>query len=144
MRRILRNYQTRDAREIWQLNNDELGYSFSYEETLTKLERLSQEASHCLLVAEIDGKVVGYIHGNDYEVVYMPSFKNIMGLAVAKEYQNQGIGKALLTALEEWAKDTGAKGVRLVSGGERLAAHQFYERCGYQKKKMQANFRKEF
>lgn len=140
----VRKYQTEDAQSIWELNTKELGYVFSLEETEEKLARLTNNPSHCLLVAEMQGKVVGYIHGNDYEVVYMPSFKNIMGLAVAKDYQHQGIGKSLLMALEQWAKETGAKGVRLVSGGERFATHQFYEKCGYQKKKMQANFRKEF
>lgn len=138
----IRNYQPEDARAIWQLNTNELGYSFSFEETLAKLTMLSQNRSHCILVAQEEREVVGYIHGNDYEVLYMPAYKNILGLAVAKEFQHQGIGKALLQGIEAWAKATGVHGVRLVSGEERKGAHEFYESCGYQKKKMQVNFRK--
>ncbi|MEQ2876371.1 GNAT family N-acetyltransferase [Enterococcus asini] len=74
----------------------------------------------------------------------MPSYKNILALAVAKDYQHQGIGRTLLQGIEQWARTTGAAGVRLVSGEERIEVHEFYAACGYQRKKKQVNFRKEW
>lgn len=68
--------------------------------------------------------------------------KNNMGIAVFSGYHRQGIGRALLQAVENWAKETGASCVRLVSGAERTGAHGFYQRCGYTDGKNQLNFKK--
>jgi GNAT superfamily N-acetyltransferase len=39
-----------------------------------------------------------------------------MGIAVLSDYKKNGIGKMLLSKVEKWAQDTGAYGIRLVSG----------------------------
>lgn len=62
-----------------------------------------------------------------------------MGIAVSADYRRMGIGRALLAKAEEWAIQTGAKGVRLVSGETRTGAHVFYRSCGYSDDKMQVN-----
>lgn len=142
MGQVIRPYQAGDEQGIWQLNTEVLGYAFPYEDTVAKLATLAQDPQHRILVAEVHQQVVGYIHGTQYDVLYAPSYKDIMGLAVAKAYQHRGLGRALLAGIEAWGKETGAAGVRLVSGAERLAAHAFYEGCGYQRKKGQVNFRK--
>lgn len=41
----------------------------------------------------------------------------------------------------KWAKETGASGIRLVSGMERSSAHEFYGHCGYNYGKQQLNFK---
>ena len=61
----------------------------------------------------------------------MAVIKNIMGIAVADSYRKRGVGKALLEGIETWARESGAHGVRLVSGAARTQAHEFYNRCGY-------------
>jgi Predicted acetyltransferase len=58
--------------------------------------------------------------------------------------RRQGVGAKLLHAVEEWAKSTGAAGVRLVSGYSRTGAHRFYEALGYSNRKDQKNFVKYF
>ncbi len=70
--------------------------------------------------------------------------KNIMGIAVNKDYQHRGIGSALLRQVEQWARQTGAAGVRLVSGATRIGAHAFYHQCGYAGDKAQLNLKKMF
>jgi len=68
--------------------------------------------------------------------------KKIMGIAVNKEYQHRGVGRALLRQVEQWARQTGAAGVRLVSGATRTGAHAFYHSCGYGEDKAQLNLKK--
>ena len=133
-----------DAEEIYILNRDEMGYDFSIEQTKEKLIKLLSNSSDKIFVSVIENKVVGYIHANDYDVIYVPHMKNIMGIAVAKDYKHNGIGAALLNAVENWAKQTGASGVRLVSGESRTGAHEFYRYCGYAGEKKQVNFKKIF
>ncbi len=97
------------------------------------------------LLQLLQNAVVGYIHAADYDVVYAPHMKDIMGNRCFKsKFRRNGIGKALLCAVENWAKDTGACGVRLVTGETRTEAHAFYRHCGYNSNKTQLNFNKIF
>lgn len=51
-------------------------------------------------------------------------------LAVDPERRSQGVGKALLTAAREWARQRGASHLELDSADTRPDAHRFYEREG--------------
>lgn len=139
---IIRECKISDCRAICRLNRCRLGYDFPPEETMKKLKKRLADPSQKIFAAEAGGRVAGYIHARDYDVLYAPHMKNILGIAVAREYHRQGIGRALLTAVEDWAANTGAAGVRLVSGERRSGAHLFYTRCGYASDKMQINFKK--
>jgi GNAT superfamily N-acetyltransferase len=49
-------------------------------------------------------------------------------LAVDPSRRSAGIGKALLDAARDWARERGATHLELDSGDARLDAHRFYER----------------
>lgn len=131
-----------DCESIYLLNKNDLGYDFPPEETAKRLEMILKSEKDKIFVAEYGGKVIGYIHACDYDVIYSQSMKNILGLAVDSHYRKLGAGKAFLTAAENWAKETGSAGVRLCSGAQRKGAHEFYKRCGYICSKEQLNFKK--
>lgn len=131
-----------DCESIYLLNKNDLGYDFPIEKTAKRLEMILGSEKDKIFVAEYGGKVIGYIHACDYDVIYSQSMKNILGLAVDSHYRKLGAGKALLTAAENWAKETGSAGVRLCSGAQRKGAHEFYKRCGYICSKEQLNFKK--
>ena len=131
-----------DSLVIQKLNASELGYDYPIAHTEEKLRELLECSSQRIFVAEMSGEIVGYVHACDYDLIYAPHMKNILGIAVSSEYRRRGIGKALLTAVEEWAHETGADGVRLTSGEERTDAHEFYKCCGYSCNKKQINFSK--
>lgn len=133
-----------DASAIHNLNAQELGYDYSEDKTQEKLAKILNSNKDKIYVAVIDNNVVGYVHASDYDVIYAPHMKNIMGIAVSSNYQKMGIGKALLNAVEDWAINTGACGIRLVSGATRMDAHEFYRHCGYSGDKQQINFKKMF
>ncbi len=136
----IRECKISDAKDIDKINIEQLGYEYGLEKTRKKLEILLANPKDKIFVAEANNNVVGYIHAIDYDVIYAPHCKNIMGIAVLKEYERNGIGKALLAHIENWAKETGAIGVRLVSGEARIDAHSFYNSCGYTSNKSQKNF----
>lgn len=140
----IRECKIEDVDAIYNLNNTEMGYEYSIEDTKDKLERLLKSDKDKIFVATVQNTVVGYVHANDYDVIYAPHMKNIMGIAVSSEYKKYGIGKAMLEEIERWAKETGAFGIRLVSGSTRIGAHEFYKRCGYIGEKQQINFKKYF
>lgn len=138
----IREARAEDAQALARLNREEMGYDYPTDKTKEKLSLLLESGKDKILVAELDGAVVGYVHLNDYDVLYMDHMKNIMGIAVSSSCRRMGIGGKLLSAAEDWARETGADGVRLVSGESRTGAHAFYRSLGYSGNKKQLNLKK--
>lgn len=138
----IRKAAPKDAADICELNRTELGYEHSLSGPQSQLELLLDNPEHCIYVATLEGGVVGYIHAGNYNLLYHAPVKNILGIAVSGKHKRKGIGKMLLFAIEAWAAQSGAAGVRLVSGSSRASAHRFYLACGYTKNKEQFNFSK--
>lgn len=90
----------------------------------------------------ISKKAAGYVHAESYESIFSDPMFNIMALAVSKHAEKRGIGKALMTGVEEEAKRRGISAIRLNSAEYRVEAHRFYEHIGYHSDKMQKRFLK--
>ena len=82
-----------DYPAIYQLNKEEMGYDYPLEETKAKLAALLQQEGDQIFVAVAKGLVVGYLHLRDYDVLYAPHMKDVMGIAVSSRYQRMGIGR---------------------------------------------------
>lgn len=120
-----------------------LGYPSNSEQVSQQLAKLLTDDTHYLIGAEQDGRVVGFLDGQVYETIYSPRGFNVLGLAVLPVYQGQGIGKALLQALETEARQRAYAFIRLNSGSHRTGEHAFYQACGYDGNKSQRRFYKE-
>jgi ribosomal protein S18 acetylase RimI-like enzyme len=85
-----------------------------------------------LLVAELDGRVVGYvrlIRASD-----LPSHQHVRaleGLAVHPDAQGRGVGRALVLAAVEAARAAGARKLSLRVLGPNAPARALYARCGF-------------
>ena len=141
---MIRKIKLEDAVAIQRLNAECLGYDFDREATEGQLKRLLDNDQHLILVAEADGQVIGYAHAASYDCLYFPSLLNLLALAVAKDFQGQGHGRALMQALREEAKEAGYTGIRINSGISRSAAHEFYRSLGCSEKSDQKRFYWEF
>lgn len=125
---------------IQRLNRDALGYDYDIQKTKVRLKYVLEARRDRVFVAEADGQAVGYAHAEDYECIHSDPVKNIIAIAVDENYRGLGIGRELLAAVEGWARETGAAGIRLTSGYDRTAAHKFYLACGYTDRKDCKNF----
>jgi ribosomal protein S18 acetylase RimI-like enzyme len=56
----------------------------------------------------------------------------IYRLAVAGPRRGEGIGRELVVAAEEWAREAGARKVQLMVRRSNVAVQGFYERLGYE------------
>ena len=81
-----------DAEKICALNNSQMGYDFSSKETYDRLCDILEYKKDKIYVAVVEGNVVRYVHANDYDQLYFPHMKNIMGIAVDERFKRQGIG----------------------------------------------------
>lgn len=140
---IIRKASINDSAAIAEISSSDLGYDCTAEFVGNKLEKLdtSREA---VFVAECNDNVIGYIHVEKYDTLYSETLANILGLAVKAESRRNGAGSMLLNASEDWAKEIGAAGVRLNSGGTRHGAHEFYRARGFNSEKHQIRFIKLF
>lgn len=139
---MIREANLVDASGICAISSNDLGYSCSEALVQKRLQELDCKRE-VIYVAEIDGKLVGYVHAEIYKLLYFESMVNILGLAVSTEYRRQGIGRALMLQAESWAKKQGIRKIRLNSGGERKEAHEFYRAQGFDSEKAQICFMKD-
>lgn len=120
-----------------------MGYDCSLELVSSKLQRL--DLTHeAVFAAESENRVIGFIHVEKYDTLYLETLANILGLAVRADSRRKGAGHLLMEAAEKWAKEVGAVGIRLNSGAERADAHNFYRSAGFISEKQQLRFMKLF
>ena len=60
------------------------------------------------------------------------SCARIMSLVVGSENRGQGVGLALISAVEDWARQKGAGDVMLTTHKRCADAHHFYRSMGYE------------
>ena len=135
----IRKINLSDAMEIQKISQEDLGYECSLSLVEQKINSLDENREQ-VFVACRDGTVAGFIHVEKYDTLYFETMCNVLGLAVKKDFQKMGIGKALVLAGENWAKENGIKFMRVNSGITRTGAHEFYNRLGYESEKEQLRF----
>ena len=98
-------------------------------------ESLLESETRRMLVAELDGRVVGYAvierkEAPPYEAFVSRRVAYILDFGVAESHQRQGIGRRLFQACVLWAKDHGASAVELNVFAFNERAIRFYESLG--------------
>lgn len=120
----IRQYKPSDMSQVKEIENSSLKFLTS----VSLLSRFYEIAPEGFLVAEIDGKIVGYIIGN----MQNESEGHILAIAVDPKYRKQGIGTALTKAICKMLKKRGAKKVRLELKLYNTDAQKFYFNLGFQ------------
>jgi GNAT superfamily N-acetyltransferase len=93
------------------------------------LEAIEEPRSAILVAEDDDGDLVGICSAYlDLNSVRYGQRCWVEDLAVDPERRSEGVGKALLDAAKDWAREHGATHLELDSGDARHDAHRFYER----------------
>jgi len=121
------------------LADDELGSQRErYEDPLpdsyvTAFEQINNDPNHELIVAELDGEVIGSL-----QLMFLPSISfqgglraQVESVRVDTKLRGKGIGSELMQWTIERAKARGAHVVQLTTHRSREDAHRFYERLGF-------------
>ena len=131
---MLRNITLYDAQEIQRISNFELGYDVNLNIVKKQIKKLTEDSLHHIIIGyenEQTRKIIGFVHAELYESLYMDTGLNILGLAVDSDFQGQGIGKKLMSSIEEYALKNNISYIRLNSNVRRAESHKFYESIGY-------------
>ena len=136
MTHTIRAAKNADALPINEVSQH-LGYSqLSDDEAYEKLEFLIKSSQNHVHIAEVDGRIVGWIHIFYASKLASESFYEIAGLVVAPEYRNEGVGRSLVDYV---LRHFNAK-FRVRCNENRIDAHQFYESIGFKNNKIQYIF----
>ncbi len=94
------------------------------------LDRAAQAAAG-VFVAESAGRVAGFVTVTE-RTHFTGQVDGYVGeLAVAPHLTRHGVGRALMAAAEEWARDRGLENLTLETGAANLPALGFYRSLGY-------------
>jgi GNAT superfamily N-acetyltransferase len=99
------------------------------------LDVLADE-NHGLFVAEIGGRVAGFLHLIAYDTPPVPilvprRLAMVDNLAVRRDLRRAGIGRALMGRAEAWAREQGAAELELNVFEFNAGAIAFYRSLGY-------------
>jgi ribosomal protein S18 acetylase RimI-like enzyme len=99
-----------------------------------RFDRAMASDGHRIIVAEVEGRVVGVLHMFERAALEKPCEAVVQALVVDSEARSSGVGEALMRAAEAWAQSRKLPSVSLYSRADRKRAHAFYERIGYRVK----------
>jgi len=111
---IIRTGELEDAEAVLDVQNSVISegeYFIAVSEEFNKtpeqqrdwIRRLLENERETIIVAEINGEVIGWI-GFQSENRKRMSHKGSFGMMIRKNYRGKGIGKELIKALLEWAE----------------------------------------
>ena len=96
---------------------------------------IERDPNQRLIVAEIDGAVIGTM-----QLSFLPGLLNrgawrgqIEAVRIAADQRGQGLGADMIAWGVEQCRERGCFMAQLTSNNDRVAAHRFYERLGWQK-----------
>jgi RimJ/RimL family protein N-acetyltransferase len=139
---MIRQVQTADAEQLARLieeverTSDTMLYgagerNLSAEQLKNRIKSFGAGSS-MILVAEVDGQLVGYLM-----VIAGNAFRNkhsaYIVIGISKKFRGQGIGKALFIALDKYAVENNLHRLELTVMTSNLAAIRLYERAGFVK-----------
>src|SRR5690242_6592719 len=103
---MIRKAERGDANAIIDLTR-QLGYSLSADDILDNLDRVLSDERRAVLVATVDGKVVGWCTVVIDFAITEPPYALLSGMVIDEAFRGRGIGRELLLAAEAWAKNQG-------------------------------------
>ncbi len=136
----IRKATAADATAIAKLSG-QLGYPADAAAMTERLGRILPRNDHVVFVAETT-EIVGWTHAGQHEILEAGTLCEIWGLVVANGQRGQGVGRRLIEAVEDWARQRGLTDVSVRSNVIRPESHPFYERIGFARYKTQHAYRK--
>jgi GNAT superfamily N-acetyltransferase len=130
-----------DAAAVAHLST-QLGYPVTEAAMGRRLGQVLASPAHTVVVAELDGRLSGWICGEVRLNVETDTRVEITGLVVEAGARRTGVGRLLVAEVERWAAGRGHRLVVVRSNAERVESHPFYLQRGYTRAKTQHVYEK--
>jgi GNAT superfamily N-acetyltransferase len=111
----------------------ELGYPVLVDDLPSRLERLQQDGHSAAFVATHDPHVIGLVTVHSFPAVHAAAPVALLtSLVVAESARGQGVGRRLVDAAENWARERGCARIIVTTAEHRSGAHAFYQGLGWE------------
>jgi amino-acid N-acetyltransferase len=115
---LIRPARRDDEQQVWDLIEPFVEKQVLIPRTLDEFDLLLDSG----FVAELDGKVIGFAALE----IYSRKLAEIRSLCVAQGYQRHGVGKLLVAACVQFARDRSILEVMAITSSE-----EFFRSCGF-------------
>jgi len=110
----------------------ELGYPADATQAASRLARVATNPQAVALVAARGDTVCGLATVHAHHALNRDEAAvQLTLLVVASDARGTGVGRCLVAAAEDWARQRGATRLAVTTAVHRTGAHAFYERLGY-------------
>ena len=134
--------QESDVAEIVRLSL-ELGYPTTVEQTRKTLKVMLSSPNYLAIVASTQAEqLIGWAVAERRISLESGESVELTGLIVSHAARLTGVGRALVSATENWAIQNGFSAIRVRSNIARSESHPFYERLGFERAKTQHVYKK--
>ncbi len=137
---IIRKIASEDIEHVTRIYNHYIATTvISFEEEPISVTEMTQRIDQVSvlelpwLVADIDGKIVGYAYASQWKTRSAYRFTTELSIYLDIDVQGQGIGKALCTALLDTLKNQGIKNVVGTIALPNPSSIALHERMGFKK-----------
>lgn len=119
---------------VMQVISDEPG---NFNKMRGLVRRMERDEQKYLLVAELEGEIVGSLLGVVFEDICKDCRPILLveNVAVLEKCQGLGIGRKMFEEIERWGREQNCHYEMLVSGLSRTGAHKFYGALGFEEVK---------
>ena len=139
----VRHIKTSDWKDIHELNV-KMGYNYGPENVERRIQSILDASTDIVLVIEVEGKVVGSVHGTPYNTLYTDRMINIIAFVFTVEYREcKEMTTAIIEKFEKEAKRNGFFGVRMSANSDRVVLHGIMLDNGYESRRVQNHYIKQ-
>ncbi|MGW6277512.1 N-acetyltransferase family protein [Kribbella sp. NPDC055071] len=142
MRHTVRRYAERDRRAVLDLASRLAegvapwrptdGVAVAVSDWVLQAVDRADEPDRFVYVAEVDGVVAGFVSGAERRHWSGQPELYVGELAVSTHYEGHGVGRGLIDAVSEHAKQLGLTTITLDTGAANTNARAFYQRLGFE------------
>ena len=96
-------------------------------------ENLVKNSQNCILVAEVENKIIGYLFGyiKDNGDAYINKVARLEAMFIEEDYRQRGIGNDLIAAFKKWAIKQKVSYIELSVCNNNNQAISIYKKNGF-------------
>lgn len=140
----IRKANMNDLIHIQKLNNSLFDLEYNNYDSTLKLgwpfEKDGEEyfinriKNNLIFVAEINGKIVGYLAGSILEEISytIETFAELDNMCIDTNYRGYGIGSKLIDEFKNYCKNLGIENIKVTAYAQNKQAINFYMKNGFQ------------
>ena len=110
----------------------QLGYDTSAEDVPRRVAGVTGNGGAVFVAVDENDRPLGVAGATSYATLHVDGgVAYITSLVTDADARGRGIGRALVNAIEQWARERGAARLSVTSAEHRADAHEFYPACGF-------------